>query len=372
MPVKVMITTNTAWNLVNFRVGLLQEMQSAGYEVVTVSPYDEYAPELQRLGFKHVVLPMDNRGSNPIKDMLLFRRFLRLMREEMPAVYLGYTIKPNIYGSLAAQWLGIPVINNISGLGATFIQHGLMTRIDKSLYWLALRRSSRVLFQNQEDQQLFIDNVLVNAAITDLVPGSGVDLTHFYATPLPARRKPFQFLLMARMLWDKGVGEFIAAAKLVRARYPDAEFYLLGFVGVANPKAISKQEMAMWTSEPGIYFIGHTNDVRPYIEASHCVVLPSYREGTPRSLLEAAAMGRPLIATDVPGCHDVVDDGVNGYLCQVRDADDLARQMMRMMLLSNDELASMGMASRKKVERQFDEKIVILKYMQAIQEILKC
>ena len=367
----IIIAINTAWNLVNFRVGLMRALQAEGYAVLAVSPDDAYASELKQLGFRHVVMPMDNRGTNPFKDLWLFWRMLRLMQQEKPAVYLGYTIKPNIYGALAARCLGIPVINNISGLGATFIDDGLMTKLVKRLYWLALRQSHCVFFQNRDDRELFVAAGIVRPQLTALLPGSGIDLQHFDHCPMPASRAPFRFLLVARMLWDKGVGEYVAAAHTVRAQYPEASFGLLGFVGVPNPKAISTQQMALWTATSGIEYLGETSDVRPYIEAAHCVVLPSYREGTPRSLLEAAAMGRPIIATDVPGCREVVDHGVNGYLCEVRNADDLAQQMLHLLSLDDAALAAMGTASRAKAVRQFDEQIVIDCYVHAIHQALK-
>ena len=369
MQPKVIIAINTAWNLVNFRVGLMQSIQAAGYEVVAVSPYDEYAQDLAAFGIRHEVVPMDNRGTNPIKDLVLFLRMLLLLRREKPVAYLGYTIKPNIYGSLAAKVLGIPVINNISGLGATFIKQSLVTTLVKLLYRVGLFKSAKVFFQNEDDRQLFIDSACVQACITDLLPGSGINLKHFCPAPFPLRPTPFRFLLVARMLWDKGVGEYIDAARSIRHLYPQAEFCLLGFVDVLNPEAISLAEVELWSREAGIRYLGVARDVRPHIQEAHCVVLPSYREGTPRALLEAAAMGRPLIATNVPGCREVVEHGVNGYLCEARSAKDLADKMLLMLENSDEVHRAMGQASRAKVERQFDEKIVIEKYLAAIHQV---
>jgi len=369
MQPKVIIAINTAWNLVNFRIALIRAIQDEGFEVVAVSPFDAYAADLAAFGIRHVVMPMDNRGTNPIKDLMLFLRMLLLLMREKPAAYLGYTIKPNIYGSLAAQCLGIPVINNISGLGATFIKENLVTKLVKMLYRFALRKSSKVFFQNEDDCRLFVDAGLVSAEVADLLPGSGISLDHFSHKPLPASRTSFKFLLIARMLWDKGVGEYVLAAKSIRAMHPQAEFHVLGFVDVLNPQAISRTEMELWAAEGHIHYLGETKDVRPYIDKAHCVVLPSYREGTPRSLLEAAAMGRPLITTDVPGCREVVDHGINGYLCEVRNATDLAQQMLTLMAHADEVLHDMGRASRLKAERQFDERIVIEKYLDAIREV---
>ena len=208
--------------------------------------------------------------------------------------------------------------------------------------------------------------------MADLVPGSGIDLERFTLTPSPSPasgRGGIRFLLVARMLWDKGVGEYVAAARRVRRRYPDAEFGLLGFLDVQNPAAISREQMDAWVDEGVVRYLGVSDDVRAQIAAADCVVLPSYREGTPRTLLEAAAMGRPLITTDAVGCREVVEDGVNGLLCRVRDADDVADKMEQMIALSADERTEMGRRGREKVEREFDERFVIEAYLRAIREV---
>jgi glycosyltransferase involved in cell wall biosynthesis len=297
-----------------------------------------------------------------------------LFQAERPDLYLGYTVKPNVYGSLAAGMLGIPVINNIAGLGAIFIRGGLLVRLVRWLYKTSLKRSSKVFFQNNDDRQLFISGGLVNETIADLLPGSGIDLTRFAVTPLPslppANRK-FRFLLIARMLRDKGVVEFVEAAKVVKGNYPDVEFALLGFLDVQNPAAISKEEVDSWVAEGSVTYLGVSDDVRAEIAAGDCIVLPSYREGTPRTLLEAAAMGRPIITTDAVGCREVVDDGQNGFLCKVRDSADLANKMESMLKLSPQERQEMGRKGREKMEREFDEAIVIQKYLNAIHALPK-
>lgn len=367
---KVLIALNTSWNLVNFRGGLIRALAAAGYEVVAVAPPDEYSARLAELGCRYVPVPMDNKGTHPGRDMLLLWRYYWLLRRERPALYLGYTVKPNVYGSLAAHALGIPVVNNISGLGAVFIKDKWLTRLVRALYRLALSRSARVFFQNEDDRRLFVEGRLVRQEVTDRVPGSGVALTRFEAAPLPAADHPIRFLLIARMLWDKGVGEFVEAARMIRNRGINADFRLLGFLDVQNPAAVSRQEMQAWVDEGVVTYLGATDDVRPYIAEADSIVLPSYREGTPRSLLEAAAMARPIIATDAVGCREVVDDGVNGYLCRTRNAADLADKMQRMIALPPEARAEMGRRGRDKVARQFDEEIVINKYLTTIAEIV--
>ena len=368
---KIVICINTAWNLFNFRAGLIKALVAQGHEVLAVAPVDEYAPRLTALGCRFVPLHMDNGGTHPVRDALLMGRFLRLLRAERPDVFLGYTVKPNVYGSLAAHWLGIPVVNNIAGLGAVFIRGGWLVRIVRGLYKLALGKSARVFFQNPDDRQLFIEHQLVKAAVTDLLPGSGVDLERFMPVPLPQSfelGRKFRFLLIARMLRDKGVGEYVEAARALQAAWPQVEWCLLGFVDVQNPAAISSAQMESWVKEGVVSYLGVSDDVRAQIAEADCVVLPSYREGTPRTLLEAAAMARPVITTDVPGCRHVVDEGESGLLCAVRDAGDLAEKMTRMLTLSAEQRTAMGLKGRKKMEAEFDEKIVVWKYLELVHD----
>lgn len=367
---KIVICLNTAWNLVNFRAGLIRAFVAAGYDVVAVAPDDQYAAALKTLGCRFVPLHMQNGKTNPAHDVLLMWRFFRLFVQERPDIYLGYTVKPNVYGSLAAHLLHIPVINNIAGLGAVFIKGGWLVCIVRWLYRSALKRSAKVFFQNDDDRQLFIKSGLVCAEVTALLPGSGIDLNRFAVLPkLSADNSKFRFLLIARMLRDKGVVEYVEAARLLRQRFPLVEFCLLGFVDVQNPAAISRAEMDTWVEQGIVSYLGVSDDVRDEIASSDCVVLPSYREGTPRTLLEAAAMARPIIATDAVGCREVVDDCVNGFLCRVRDVEDLAQKMERLLLLSPEQRSVMGLRGRAKMEAEFDEQIVISKYLSAIGRI---
>ncbi len=369
---KILISVNTAWNLVNFRAGLIRALVAQGHEVIAAAPDDKYAPRLAELGCRFVPLPMHNGGTDPGRDAMLLWRFMRLFWRERPDVYLGYTVKPNVYGSLAARWLGIAVINNIAGLGAVFIKDGWLVRLVRGLYRVALARSAKVFFQNGDDRQLFIQGGLVRADVADLLPGSGIDLARFAARPLMALNggaRKFRFLLIARMLWDKGVAEFVEAARLIHARWPQAECCLLGFVDVQNPAAVSAAQMDIWVRQGLVKYLGVSDDVRAEIATADCIVLPSYREGTPRTLLEAAAIGRPIITTDAVGCREVVEDGQNGYLCKLRDASDLADKMQQMLSLPLAQRQQMADYGRRKMVREFDEQIVIQKYLDAIQNI---
>jgi len=367
----VLIALNTTWNISNFRAGLIRAFIKAGYEVVAVAPPDSYVEQVKALGCQYVPLPMDNQGTHPGRDLLLLWRFYWLLRRVRPNVFLGYTVKPNIYGSIAAHLLDIPVINNIAGLGAVFIKDGWITRLVRGLYWFALSRSKRVFFQNEDDRALFIEGELLDCEITDRLPGSGIDLNHFSSIEMLPSESSVRFLLIARMLWDKGVGDYVEAAKLLKSRVVSADFCLLGFLDVKNPTAISRDQMDEWVKSGYVTYLGETDDVRPHITAATCVVLPSfYREGVPRTLLEAAAIGRPIITTDAIGCREVVDDGLNGYLCKPRDASDLAEKMERFIALSSEQRAEMGRRGRAKIEREFDEKIVINKYLEVVANVI--
>ena len=377
---KVLIALNSAWNLLNFRAGLIRALVADGHTVVLAAPADEHVPALQGLGARFVHLPMRTHGTNPLADLVLLGRFVRVIWRERPDVLLGYTAKPNVYGSLAAHALGVPVVNNIAGLGSVFIRGGWLARVLQQLYRFALARSGRVFFQNPDDLKLFLNLGLVAQPQTALLPGSGVDLHKFQPVPLPclpgnaatqsADHRRFVFLLVARMLKDKGVDEYVQAARLMKASQPNVECALLGFMDSDNPNAIRAQQIQAWVEEGVVSYWGTSSDVREQLAQVDCVVLPSYREGTPRTLLEAAAMGRPLIATDVPGSREVVRDGLNGLLCQPRDPYDLSKQMARMLAMPDTELEQMGHASRRWVEQRFDEQIVIDQYRKALNELV--
>jgi glycosyltransferase involved in cell wall biosynthesis len=362
----VVISVNSSWNVMNFRAGLIRALIDRGYRVVVLAPTDEQAGAIIGLGATYVPLPMNSSGLSVREDFGLFLRYLKLFRTIRPAFFLGFTIKPNIYGSLAARMAGARVINNISGLGTAFIKRGLVTRIVKALYRLSFRGSDKVFFQNREDLQLFVSNRLVAASMADLLPGSGIDLQHFQPSAAQREPGPFRFLFVGRLLWDKGVGEYVEAARLVRRRHPAATFQILGKLGAINRTAVPSGELARWRAEGIVDYLGESDDVRSAIGQADCIVLPSYREGLPRALLEGSAMGKPLIATDVPGCRDVVAEGDTGYLCEVRSAASLADAMLKMLEASDTKRTAMGARGREKVELEFCQSRVIDKYLAAL------
>ncbi|MEL7116825.1 MAG: glycosyltransferase family 4 protein, partial [Pseudomonadota bacterium] len=355
-------------SVLNFRGKLIEALQAAGHEVVVLAPFDTtYTERLRAMGCICIDIPMQMTVS-PLRDIRTFFAFRAALRQAKVGAYLGYTVKPNTFGALAAHSLGIPVISNISGLGTAFISRGLLTVVAKRLYRLALARAALVFFQNTDDRDLFLAEKIVTHDRYDTLPGSGVDLQRFVAQPLPpdAADRQFRFLMVSRLLWDKGVGELVGAAKSLRAKGRAYEFRILGQVNVMNPAAISEAELQDWIDADLIVHRGFSDDVRAEIAAADCVVLPSYREGTPRSLLEAAAMGRPIVTTDAVGCRNTVDDGVTGLLCRLKDAEDLADKLDQIAQMPIEARQEMGRAARAKMEREFDETIIIDKYLGAI------
>ena len=367
---KVVIALNTAWNLLNFRAGLIKAMLADGHEVVAVAPHDEYADRVRALGCRFVALPMDNQGTNPVRDAVLWWRYRRLLKTLRPDVFLGFTVKPNVYGSLAARSLGIAVVNNIAGLGSVFNKNNWLTALVRRLYRLALSGSAKVFFQNQDDLDAFVAQGLVNPMVVGLLPGSGVDLEKFKPQNLIRNDQKVKLLLVARMLWEKGVGEYVQAASELKIDHPNAEFSLLGFLDVKNPHAISREQMDAWVKSSAINYLGVSDDVASVMNEYDVIVLPSkYREGTPRSLLEAAAMGKPIVTTNTSGCRDVVDDGISGYLCAPGDAQDLSRAMGQLLALTPDERQAMGQQGRLKMERSYDERLVVNQYLAALAKL---
>ena len=341
-----------------------------GHEVHTVAPIDDYTHKLEEAGCIHHNVRMDSRGANPIKDFGLIIEFWSIYRRIKPDVVLHYTIKPNIYGTLAASMLKIPAINNVCGLGTVFLKKGMVSQVAMALYRWAFRYPKKVFFQNPDDQKLFLDRKLVPAAITDLIPGSGVDLQRF-APVSSGKNENFTFLLISRLITDKGVIEFIDAVKELRSKGVNARFQILGPKDPKHKRGIQLDTIDQWIHSGIVEYLGTTDDVRQYINKADCVVLASYREGTPRTLLEAASSGKPIIATDVPGCNNVVIDNYNGLLCKMKDSRDLAEKMQTMAQMDETALKKMGANGRKKMELEYSEDLVIDKYISAISSFKK-
>jgi glycosyltransferase involved in cell wall biosynthesis len=366
---RVLISINAAWNVVNFRAALVRALADEdGHEVIAAVPDDGALHKVAALGARPVPLAMTGSGTSVVGDLLLLWRYLRLLRRERPDIYLGWTIKPNTYGSFAARLCRVPRINNISGLGTAFIRQSWLTRVAGVLYRLGLAGSSMVFFQNADDAALFRESGLVRGAPIGMLPGSGIDLGRYDPALFPPRDPDatFRFLLIARLIRDKGVYEFVEAARRLRASHPQVRCQLLGFLDVDNRTAVSRPTLDGWVGEGLVEYLGAADDVRGHLAAADCVVLPSYREGMSRVLLEAAAMERPAIASDVPGCRDVVLDGQTGLLCAAQDAESLAEAMARMVALPPPAREAMGKAARSRAGADFSEAAVIAAYRAAI------
>lgn len=368
---KIVIVSNTAWSLVNFRKGQIETLKRRGYSIIGAAGKDVHAHRLGDIGAKFVDLPFSVKSINPIADIRLFFSFLSLYRRERPTVVHHFTIKPVIYGSIAARLAGVPrIVNTITGLGFVFSEDAArwLRTIVEWQYRVGLSCAHYTFFQNTDDRQLFIGSGLISPKHAGLVPGSGVDITAF-APPedgaADEKEDAVSFLMVSRLLRDKGIYEFVAAARKVRERYPNAKFLVAGRRDERFQGAVPLEDIDRWQDEGVVCWLGELKDIRGALVEADVVVLPSYyREGIPRALLEAAAMGKPVITTDNVGCRDVVDDGRSGLLVPVKDADALADAMCR-MIEDPSMRQEMGMAGREKVVKEFDEAIVIRRTIDA-------
>jgi len=370
---RVCLIGNQAFSLVNFRGPLIADMVAAGHRVIALAPdYDEGTRSAVRaLGAEPVDFSLSRTGMNPMRDLLDMLRLAFLLRRLRPDLTLGYGIKPVIYGTIAAWLAGVPMrFSMIEGLGYVFtppegrepLKRRVLRGIVENLYRTALGRATRAIFLNKDDVQEFVSRGLVSSDKAFLLGGIGVDLDEW--KPAPPVKHPITFLLAARLLREKGIVEYAEAARLVRSRYPDVRFILLGGLDT-NPGGLRRDEIEAWVSEGILEWKGHVPDVRPWLAQASVYVLPSYREGVPRSTQEAMAMARPVITTDAPGCRETVVDGVNGFLVPPRDVGALADAMER-FVLEPELIGRMGAASRRIAEERFDVRIINKRMMEAM------
>ncbi|WP_288413701.1 glycosyltransferase family 4 protein [uncultured Sphingomonas sp.] len=367
----IVVSVNAAWNLVNFRHSLLRGLVGQGYRVVALAPPDGCEAQLASIGVEFEPIAIDRHGVSPLGDARLLAAYVATLRRLRPAAYLGYTIKPNVYGGLACRILGIPRISNIAGLGTTFMRRGMLNLIVRRLYAVGLRGAEQIFFQNGDDRDRFLTGGLVDGDRVDLLPGSGVDLARFAPAIRPADGRTV-FLVVTRLLNAKGVIEFVEAAKRLGAGPSGPVSCRILGIRDSSSDGIAPALLDAWQRSGHVELLDAVSDVRPVLADADCVVLPSYYpEGTPRSLLEAAASAKAIITTDTPGCRDVVDDGVNGFLCAPRDVASLQRAMERYRDLDPAGRQAMAQASRAKAERVFDEAIVVRAYIAALARIAK-
>tara|TARA_S200000501_G_scaffold375899_1_gene429155 strand:- start:816 stop:1934 length:1119 start_codon:yes stop_codon:yes gene_type:complete len=361
----ILICSNYAWTILNFRMGLIKELKRNGYKVAVITQYDGHEAEISKE--VDIIFPLfiSRKGINPVYDLMTFFHLLINVYRLKPDFLLLFTIKPVIYGSMVGRLLRIRSYSMITGLGTAFLSKSWITKLVKILYKKALSKSQAVFFQNSDDRDIFLSENLVNENVIRMVPGSGIDLSKFPKAAL-IDKDPMVFTLISRMLWDKGIKEFVEAAEIIKRSHPEIIFQLVGPLNVENRSAIPEKKMNEWIKDENIKYLGETNDVTKFLKDSSCIVLPSYREGTSRVLLEAASMCRPIITTNVPGCREVVEDGYNGLLCESKNTEDLVKKIQKMILLTFDERQRMGLNGRVKMENNFDQSIVSRIYLEAI------
>ncbi len=363
----VVLSANTSWYLFNFRRNTISAFLSAGYEVYAISPKDEYVPKLEALGCRYLEIPIRPSSVNPFYEAYTVLRYVLVYRKIKAKGTFHFTTKSNLYGSLAARILGLPYVNNISGLGRAFDSESLLTGLVRLIYSFTLTKAKKIFFQNLTDQDYLVGLGLVSAGKSEVLPGSGVDLSHFQPH-FRESEKGFTFVFAGRLLLDKGLRYLADAMRILTNQGLKFDCWVYGFLDVNDPNYVVEAELRAWEKEGLLHFGGPLADVREAFIKADCVVLPSYyREGIPRSLLEAAAMAKPIITTDWIGCNEVVTHGVNGYLCPIKDAKALAEEMIRMSQLTTPERRMMGEAGRRLVEDRFSEEIIISKYLKVLE-----
>ena len=361
---RLVLFANTEWYLWNFRRSLAVALRDAGHDVLLLSPDGPYGEKLRALGLRWQALPMDRRSLNPLREAALLWHLVRLFRRERPALVHGFTIKSAVYGSLAARLAGVPArVNAVAGMGYVFISDSLQARvlrpIVRALLKLALGgRNARLILQNPDDVALFECAGLVDAAHVRLIPGSGVDCMRFAPDPARVPGERMRVLLPARLLWDKGLAEYVHAARVLHAEGRPIDFLLAGDPDPGNPAAVPEADVREWVGQGLVQWLGHVDDMPTLLRDVDVVALPSYREGLPKGLIEAAASGCALVTTDVPGCREVVTHEMDGLLVPMQDGNALARAIAR--LHEDPALRTrLSEAGRRKALERFDERIVV-------------
>lgn len=367
----VVLSGNTCWNIAHFRAALLNGLLAAGYRITVLAAPDRTVDQLRARGIEVRPLPMARSGMNPLIEARLLMRYIRELRALRPDAYLGFTIKPNVYGAIAARMAGVPAINTVTGIGTPLLSKGFLWALSERLYRLAFRRSHTVFFENRSDLDFMVERKIVTRDQARVIPGSGVDMEHFKpdAESASGAGGPRTFLFIGRLILHKGVREFIDAARILKRKLPEARFQLLGSLDPGNPTSVSHAELQSWIDEGVVEHLGEHEDIRPMIRASTAVVLSSYREGMSRALLEGAAMGKPLVGTDVPGSRELVEEGVTGALCAPRDAASLAAAMERIAVASPQQIAKLGANARDKVGREYSDELVSRGFLDVLEGI---
>lgn len=363
---KILILANFGMGLYKFRKELIAELLKRNYFVFISCPKDEYTNKLEVQGCHIINTKVDRRGTNPVSDFKLLLAYLKIIRKVKPDVVLTYTIKPNIYGSFACQIMKIPYINNITGLGSGYYKNSILRYLLSTMYKLSLKKSHRVFFQNKADMQTLISLNIITENY-QLIPGSGVNLSEYKYKQYP-NEKPLTFIYVGRILKEKGIDEYLEAAKLIKEKYPKTRFDIVGFV--EDTQAHYNELLKTFQDNGYVNFYGPQKDVRPFVERAHCLIQPSHGgEGLSNVLLEASAIGRPIIASNIPGCREVIEEGKNGFTFEPKNVNSLVEKIEEFLSLSHEKRRQMGIYSRRKVEKEFNREIVTNIYLKVIENI---
>lgn len=364
MAKKVLILVNHDVVIYNFRKELVDRLLNDRYQVIISSPYGERIDNLVDMGCEYIEASIERHGTNPLNELKLLNYYKKIIKDNKPDIVLTYTIKPNIYGGLAAKKYKVPYIANITGLGTAVERQGLMQKISIILYKLAFSNIQRVFFQNTENMQFFIDNNVVIGK-HKLVPGSGVNLQYFNVLEYPSTES-IEFVFISRIMKEKGIEQYIETAEYITDKYPNTKFHVCGFCEERYEEILKNLQ-----NKGVLTYHGMVRDIREILKKTHCTIHPTYYpEGMSNVLLESAACGRPVITTDRSGCREIVDDGVNGYVVDQKNSQNLIKKVKEFLELEYEDKKMMGLAGRKKVEREFDRKIVVEAYAKEIEKVI--
>lgn len=363
---KVLILTNHFGGLYSFRKEVVQALVDAKHHVSISAPIDDKAHFFEEMGCEMIDTQFKRKGTNPLSDISQMLRYCRIIKKVMPDVVLSYTIKPNLYGGMACQLCGVPQIANVTGLGSAVENSGWLQKLTVILYKIGMRCTNTVFFQNKANMEFCQQHKMVKGKMR-LIPGSGVNLQYHPLQPYPAKDEPIRFIFISRLLREKGIEEYLKAACEIKAKYPETEFHILGYCEEDYVKRLEKLQ-----NEGVVIYHGTQPDVRPYIGKTWCTVHPSfYPEGMSNVLLESCAAGRPIITTDRPGCGEIVENGVNGFVVTPKDSRDVVEKIEHFIALPYEKKHEMGLAARRKVEKEFDRQIVVDAYLNELKKIGK-
>ncbi len=368
---KIVIIENHALATATIRADLVGALVDNGYDVSIFTSISDIFDKIRGNGIN--IVDVGSNAQNPFSTFQHLRQLYQALKEYQPDVCLTFTIRPAIYGNLVTRVLKIPTITNITGIGPLFENNSLPYLLARFLYPKVLKKTRKIFFQNIDDMNIFLEKGFLTKEVIERIPGSGINYKKF--NPRLYRKSSdgrLVFLFISRLVIDKGIFEYIEAARLVKQTHPKAKFHILGPLWKQNLEALTVKEVDVesWKKEGIVKYLGETIDVRDFVADADCIVLPSYREGTSNVLLEAASMAKPLIASNVTGCKEIIEDNVTGFLCKVKDPVDLAEKMERMIKLTEEEREMMGKRGRVKVIKEFDKQIVIDAYLKAVNEIL--